>query len=348
MDDYLLAENLLNYKYGYMRRSLLGNFFVPFPDRYWQLVIKIFYIIPIVGVIWFSIYYARNIYLLLFFLCSPFGMVRMVLHDFKFIGRKEFVFYIGIVLVMLLYKRSKKPATNFLALLFISASMILVHDSFFFLAFPVLLWILYMDGQGNYITISYISFVLFILFITSTYPDPDQIESFNQFFSRHNIHWIQTREYITISTTQTMGMSFEHLLDGHLLYYLFLFFLTMSYLFNSGIVGKPFRVLILIQTIFTLLLTLFAIDYGRWFGFQITSFFLCLFFYSDQRSFRAICTSHSQKILYIFTIFISISFINPHYLKQNDMEAKLDQTMTWSKLYHNTHRLKEKFHQLIY
>ena len=78
LNDYLLSENLLHYEKGYIRRSLLGNLFIALPQGFWRLGVILLYSLMMTALLVFVYRTCKNVYLLLLFVCTPFGM-RMVM-----------------------------------------------------------------------------------------------------------------------------------------------------------------------------------------------------------------------------------------------------------------------------
>lgn len=323
LNDYLFSENLLHYENGYIRRSLLGNLFIALPEAHWKLGVMTLYGLMLVAVLVFIYRNCRNVYALLLCLCAPFGL-RMVMFDFGSTYRKEFIFYLLIVLIIILYKKIKNHTAITTIAVLISTAMIMVHESFVFLAMPVIGWILYVNHAGLKRIAVYIILCGLSFLVLSKTPSTDQIQLLDQFFSSRNIDWSKTREYMTFSKAQTLDMSTSHLMQGSILFYLMFFVPILAYLFYSRLIKKDMLLLMVIQLLFCSVLCLVAIDYGRWLSFVLLSFFICLFSYHNLNDFAdQIRRSTKEKLIFAGMLLFMLSVYLPHYIKDYDFSTNI-------------------------
>ncbi|RRB02644.1 hypothetical protein [Larkinella rosea] len=133
---YMLAETLMNYKFGFNRRAFLGNFFLPFHDPSTLLMlITVAYVICFVAPLLIARRFAGNnqtllvaAYLIIF---SPFGFSMFVKDPLAI--RKELFFYPLFYLLVAL-----QPRILWRNIVFIIVGCF-IHESFFFLFLPFFL-----------------------------------------------------------------------------------------------------------------------------------------------------------------------------------------------------------------
>jgi hypothetical protein len=315
LNDYLFSENLLHYEGGYIRRSLIGNLFIALPEVYWKAGIMVLYSAMLVVLLAYIYRHSKNYYALLFFLCAPFG-IRMVMFDFGSMYRKEFIFYLIIILVIILYRNYKNHLSNLIVVILLSTVMIMVHESFLFLGMPVVAWILYINNAGLKQVAAYAGLCVVAFLLLSHTPSVSQIQALDQFFASRNIDWSRTRVYMEFSKADTLKMSTGHFMQGSLFFYLLFFLPVIIYMLYTRMIDRKMMILLAVQMACCLALTIIAIDYGRWLSFVMVSFFICLFTYGDIGDFeRSIRTSLKQKLIYVLILLFMLSIYLPHYIQ---------------------------------
>jgi hypothetical protein len=314
LNDYLFSENLLHYEGGYIRRSLLGNLFLTFPEPYWKWSVMILYSSMIIVLLVYILRHTKNYYALLLFLAAPFG-IRMVMFDFGSMYRKEFIFYMVIILVIFLYKKYKDYTRNLVIAVLLSVVMIMVHESFAFLGMPVIAWILYINNAGRKHVLAYMMLCGLAFLLLSQTPSASQIQALDQFFADRNIDWSKIRLYMTASKAETLKMATDHLFNGSIFFYLMFFLPVVLYMFYMRMIDRKLLILLAVQLCFCLALSIIAIDYGRWLSFVLLSFFICLFVYGgpDELAER-IRTSAKEKLIYVVMLLFMLSVFLPHYI----------------------------------
>jgi hypothetical protein len=143
-DDYVLSETLLNYKFGFQRRSLIGSvlLFITENKSYLLFLITVAYLFCIAMLFYLVIMNIKEnkfrimAFMLLIITCSPFGISFYLfsMHNM----RKELFFFPVIVLIMQAFKWKN----DIIKLIVINALIFtgyLIHESFLFLVFPFLL-----------------------------------------------------------------------------------------------------------------------------------------------------------------------------------------------------------------
>jgi hypothetical protein len=319
LNDYLFSENLLHYEGGYIRRSLLGNLFMSLPEPYWKMGVMIFYSVMIIAMLAFVLKYCKSIYALLIFFCAPFG-IRMVMFDFGSMYRKEFIFYLVIILMILIYRKYKDHSVNLFIAVMLSVLMIMIHESFIFLAMPVIAWILYVNHSGIKRVIAYMLLAGIAFLLLSKMPSASQIQSLDLFFESRNIDWSKTREFMTMSRTETLKMAIDHFREGSLVFFLIFFIPIIAYFLYTRIIKREMLVLLLIQSVFCLAICIFAIDYGRWISFLLMSFLICLFSYNDLMGLgQRIRSSIKEKLIFTGLLLFMMSMYLPHFIKDYDL-----------------------------
>jgi hypothetical protein len=319
LTDYLFSENLLHYEGGYTRRSLLGSLFMALPEAYWKMGVMVFYTVMIIALLAFVLKYCRNIYALLIFFCAPFG-IRMVMFDFGSIYRKEFIFYLVIILMILIYRKYKDHSVNLFIAVVLSVLMIMIHESFIFLAMPVIAWILYVNHSGLKRVIAYMLLAGIAFLLLSKTPSASQLQSLDLFFDSRNINWSKTREFMTMSRAETLKMALDHFMEGSIVFYLIFFIPIIAYLFYTRIIKREMLALLAIQSVFCFAICIIAIDYGRWMSFFLVSFFICLFSYDDLRGLGdRIRSSLKEKLIYTGLLLFMMSMYLPHFIKDYDL-----------------------------
>ncbi|HLO82896.1 MAG TPA: hypothetical protein VK166_18150, partial [Chitinophagaceae bacterium] len=332
LTDYLFSENLLHYEGGYIRRSLLGNLFIVFPEAYWKLAVISFYSLLMAVLIVYAVKFCRNIYALLIFFCTPFGL-RMVMFDFGSIYRKEFIFYLVIILMIILYRKYRNHAANMFIAVVMSVLMVMIHESFIFLAMPVIAWILYINHAGVKRVIAYGLLTGIAFLLLSKIPSVTQLQTLDQFFVSRHIDWSRTREFMIMSKSQTLKMAIGHFMNGSIIFYLIFFIPIIGYLFYAGMVTRDMLILLGVQLLCCLAISIIAIDYGRWMSFVIMSFFICLFSYHDLNEFgERIRGSAREKTIYIVLLLFMLSMYLPHYIKNYDLPKNIVEYSFWEKI----------------
>ncbi len=332
LTDYLFSENLLHYEGGYLRRSLLGNLFTALPEAYWKLAVVSFYSLLMAAVLVYVVKNCRNIYALLIFFCTPFG-IRMVMFDFGSIYRKEFIFYLVIIFMIMLYRKYRDHTVNMTVAVILSVLMIMIHESFIFLAMPVIAWILYVNQAGikrvaAYALLSGIAFLLL-----SKMPSATQLQLLDQFFTARHIDWSRTREFMIMSKSETLKMATAHFVNGSIIFYLIFFIPIIGYLFYAGMVTRDMLILLGVQLFFCLIISVIAIDYGRWMSFLLMSFFICLFSYHNLKDFKErIRSSKKEKAAYVVLLTFMLSMYLPHYIKNYDLPKNIVEYSFWEKI----------------
>jgi hypothetical protein len=144
--------------------------------------------------------------------------------------------------------------------------------------------------------------------------------SLDLFFDSRNINWSKTREFMTMSRTQTLEMALDHFREGSIVFYLIFFIPIIAYLFYTRIIKREMLVLLIIQSIFCFAICIIAVDYGRWMSFLLVSFFICLFSYDDLRDLGdRIRSSLKEKLIYTGLLLFMMSMYLPHFIKDYDL-----------------------------
>lgn len=333
LSDYLLAETLLYYPGGYIRRSLLGNIFLPFSPTTQKALIVLLYSLMVVMLIWYSLKYCRDKYLLLLFLCIPFG-IRIYLSENNGLYRKEQLFFVVIILALQLYRRSSNQTVNLVVSIVASVMMIMIHESFVFLAVPVMGWIIYKNNAGLLKLSIYFIVTMASFLLLSVDPTEQQITTLDQFFQNRQIDWSLSRNYLVMSKEKSLSISFSHFREGSIWFFLLFFIPLLVYFSYTRIIKKEFRLLLCFQALGTLVLCIIAMDYGRWLSFMLMSFFLCFFTYDDQEDFRTgIRRSNKEKILYATMILFACAIHIPNYVDTHPLKRNLKENLILKKVF---------------
>lgn len=333
LSDYLLAETLLYYPGKYIRRSLLGNIFLPFSATTQKALIVLLYSLMVVMLIWYSLKYCRDKYLLLLYLCVPFG-IRIYLSENNGLYRKELLFFLAIIMALQLYRKSLNQTVNLLVSIVASVLMIMIHESFVFLAVPVIGWIIYKNNAGLLKLSIYFIVTMASFLLLSVDPTEQQIATLDQFFLDRQIDWSLSRNYLVMSKEKALSISFSHFMEGSIWFFLLFFIPLIAYLFYARIMKKEFGLLLVFQALGTLVLCIIAMDYGRWLSFMLLSFFLCFFTYDDQQDFsERIRRSTKEKILYaVMILFVCVMHI-PNYVDSHPLKRNLKENLILKKVY---------------
>jgi hypothetical protein len=333
LSDYLLAETLLYYPGKYIRRSLLGNIFLPFSATTQKALIVLLYSLMVVMLIWYSLKYCRDKYLLLLYLCVPFG-IRIYLSENNGLYRKELLFFLVIILALQLYRRSLNQTVNLVVSIVASVLMIMIHESFVFLAVPVMGWIIYKNNAGLLKLCIYFIVTMASFLLLSVDPTEQQIATLDQFFLNRQIDWSLSRNYFVMSKEKGLSISFSHFMEGSIWFFLLFFLPLIAYLFYTRIIKKEFGLLLCFQALGTLVLCIIAMDYGRWLSFMLLSFFLCFFTYDHQEDFRErIRRSNKEKILYAAMILFVCAMHIPNYVDSHPLKRNIKENLILKKVY---------------
>ncbi len=332
LSDYLLAETLLFYPGEYIRRSLLGNFFLPFPVSVQKGMVILFYSLLVFMLLIYALKYCRDKYLLLLFLCLPFG-IRIYLSENNGLYRKELLFFLVIILTLQLYRFSRNMTVNLVVSILASILMIMIHESFVFLAAPVVGWIIYRNNAGLLGPVIYFLVTGLSFLLLSGIPNEQQIATLDQFFLSRQIDWSLSKNYLVMSREKTLGISFSHFTEGSIWFYLLFFLPVISYMFYARIIKKEFILLLAFQAFVCLVLCMLAMDYGRWLSFMLVSFFLCLFTYSNQHDF-SLRIKHSlrEKVVYLALLFFVCSIHIPNFVESYPLKRNIADNLIWNKI----------------
>jgi hypothetical protein len=196
----------------------------------------------------------------------------------------------------------------------------MIHESFIFLAMPVIAWILYVNHSGIKRVIAYMLLAGIAFLLLSKSPSALQLQSLDLFFGSRNINWSKTREFMTMSRTETLEMAVIHFREGSIIFFLLFFIPIIAYLFYTRIVKREMLILLVAQSIFCFAICLIAIDYGRWISFLLMSFFICLFSFDDLRDLgNRIRSSRKEKLIYTGLLLFMMSMSVPHYIQDYDL-----------------------------
>ncbi|MGM9506881.1 hypothetical protein ACS5NO_04125 [Larkinella sp. GY13] len=314
---YTLAETLMNYGFGFNRRALVGNFFILFQNRSLLLaLITLAYSLCLLSPL-VLIFFLRSgkeaawsligAYLIFF---SPFG-IALYLKDPLAI-RKELFFYL-FFLGLVAYDVRSWPGN--VAFILIGA---LVHDSFFFLFLPFLLGYHWLNQtatrqqRGLYFAVGTIATLLLSTLSGNSRTITEQfVEQYVALgFNRHQFAafaYFQKLPFwtnINNARVHLTGMNpFLYLLlyvgqFGALYGLLRLFNITLTYQ-NRG------RLLFAICGIgfMAVLLSLIAMDYGRWLA---MAFGCSLLLISSQIQSVDIPSHHKSMVVRVAVGFLSV------------------------------------------
>jgi hypothetical protein len=136
-----------------------------------------------------------------------------------------------------------------------------------------------------------------------------------------------------MSKTETLNMATAHFLKGSILFYLIFFIPIMVYLFYARMITRDMLILLGVQLFFCSVISIIAIDYGRWMSFLLMSFFICLFSYQNLNDFgERIRRSARDKMIYVFLLLFMLSIYPPHYIKNFDLPKNIKEYSFWEKI----------------
>lgn len=323
MDDYMLSENLLFYAGGIIRRSGMGNLIILLPSELWERVIATAYISTMAALLIFTIRYCRSNYMLLIFLCIPFGFRLYTVANVG-LYRKEALLFSLVLICLYLFKKNGSTRTTLIISFTGSILMMMVHETFLFLGAPVIIWLLYKFKSGFAVTGGYILLLIGSFLIFSKTPDPEQISLLDQFFRENQIDWSQTRHYMTMTKKETLDMSLNHIMGGSIIFFLLFYIPIIAYFAQARLFRKEFLILFMVQNLFCFALCLVATDYGRWLSFSMACFLLCLIVFTDLADLnKKISSSVTQKFLYSLLIVFMLSINIPKYIDIFDLPSNL-------------------------
>jgi hypothetical protein len=214
-----------------------------------------------------------------------------------------------------LYKRNRNLTFNLILCILVSIIMVMVHESFVFIAAPVIVWIMYKSGDTMYRMSIYSLAVLVAGLVLVPLHTPQQIAILDTYFSQRGIDWIFLRNFMMITRVDTLGMSIRHLMLGSILIYIGLLIPITAYLVHCRLIRSEYRWLLAGQVLGTIAICLIAIDYGRWISFGLVAYFICLISYGGWQEYSLqIRDSAKERFLFFVMIGMFILINPPHYV----------------------------------
>lgn len=279
---YTVGEILMNYQFGFYRRAFVGNFFVLISNKIVLLsVITLLFsgclITPLVLAKTVSTIKTGwwNLVVLFILFYSPFG-IALYLKDPLAI-RKE-LFFFPLFLLLISCKNDSVVRTNVLVIVCIVMGS-LIHESFFFLFFPFLIWFLWLAGwlDKKWLWIHLLVGIGATLFLSLAQGNSDDV---TEQFIRNYISLGFEREQFAafehfqkLPSSENIAEAFQHFRGINPFIYFalyvgqFYFIYQLLRFFNVRIrFNNPKALLMALGTILFLvfLLCFIAMDYGRW------------------------------------------------------------------------------------
>jgi hypothetical protein len=311
LTEYLRAENLYHYPGLYIRRSLLGNFFILFPPAYWTHLIQVFYMAVILFVLWHMLRNRPHLPGLVLFLYMPFGL-RLVILDSFGLYRKEMVFYLAIILIIALFRRKRGRYVNLLVTIALGALMIMVHESFLFLGVPVCIWVMHLHKTDRRDIAVFAAAMVILWPVLAPDITSAQLEALDKFFAGHGMEWGDARIYLSKDRVQMMEYTVGYFIKGPILFFLGLLIPFLIYLRHIRVLeGEPVKMLF-VQLTAALFLCLLGTDYGRWFTFAVSSWFVVLFHFTGMEGLKGwLERSRLNQFIFVFSLLAMLSYHVP-------------------------------------
>jgi hypothetical protein len=311
MYEYYLSENLLHYPGSYMRRSLLGNLFILFPAAYWIFVIKVFYMIHVLLVLGYMIWNRPHLPGLVLFLYMPFGL-RLVILDAGGLYRKEVTYYLAIILLTEIFRTKWDRNIKLILTIALGILMILIHESFLFLGLPIIIGLMYYHNWCKKDILVYTVFMFILWLVLIPGFTTEQLYAMDIFFAKYSIDWSSYRYIFFQSQEQMINLTLEYFFKGPMLFYLMLLIPFLYYLRKIRVLMGDLLTILIIQLIAAFFLCLTAFDYGRWFTFVLTSWFIILFKYSRMEGLSEwLKQSGTNRFIFVFSLFALLCYHVP-------------------------------------
>jgi hypothetical protein len=241
----------------------------------------------------------------------PFGL-RLVILDSFGLYRKEIIFYVAIILVIALYRRKRARYVNLLVTIALGALMTMVHESFLFLDVPVCCWVMHMHKTERREIIAFAAAMVILWPMLAPDITAAQLEALDRFFAGHSLDWGKARIYLSKDRAQMIGFTFGYFIKGPILFFLGLLIPYLIYLRHIRVLEGESVNLLFVQLTAALLLCLLGIDYGRWFTFAVTSWFILLFRFSRMEGLTEwLGRSGSNRTLFIVSLFAMLCYHVP-------------------------------------
>ena len=311
LTEYLQAENLYHYPGLFIRRSLLGNLFIFFPAAYWPHLIQVFFMAVILFILGYMIQNRPHLPALALFLYMPFGL-RLVILDSFGLYRKEMVFYLAIILVIALFRRERGKYVNLLITIVLGGLMIMVHESFLFLGVPVFAFVMHLCKTDRREIAAFIAAMLIFWPLLAPDITAAQLEALDKFFAGHRLDWSKARIYLSKDKAQMIEFTVGYFIKGPILFFLGLLIPFLIYLkYIRVLEGEPVKMLF-VQLTAALFLCLLGTDYGRWFTFAVSSWFVVLFHFTRMDGLKGwLERSRLNQFIFVFSLFVMLCYHVP-------------------------------------
>jgi hypothetical protein len=357
ISPYPMGELLINYKFGFIRRGLIGevvrisNILFNINQIYSLTIFTSIIYVLVFGYIGFII--RKNIVLLIMMFFSPFGFL-FYLNDWRSFGYKD-IYVLLFFILGLQYIHKLNEIKNNKGIFIVLLLGILTHENFIVISFPFLLFYLYFlwskRGQEKEKIISFLKeYSFLIIFFSISIFFTYIFSSFNLQYKIQNLKFEYEKLLIKYREINLIGI--KNSLDwlDKSLFYGFKFVYARN--FNNLILMRFFQDFIILlisiflicysflnfKTIFILFkkyliffivflfcfsfLILFTFDWGRWLHLFYMHFFILFIFVIKKFNFNIKLSFKKTNL--IFIVIISFFFIVriPHYYSLNNLKVK--------------------------
>jgi hypothetical protein len=323
ISDYLLSENLVFYTSHLFKRALWGTIVVKglAVKNYQSFLMGTYFMILAISIFYF-IRINKNELLAIFFLTSPLGIL-FYLADTRSFARKEMLFF-PLLLGVTQFIISKSHQTlKLLGVMISSVIMILIHDSFIFLAMPLLIYFLYKEGFSFKLLILYVAscfcFTIVVGKIAISEIDHDILTNF---FNSLGVNWSETQYALMVDVRTTFTESSHHFMKYNFLVFFFLYLIhltVLKYFFDKTFSDN--KIFFFMQAIFLISLSLIARDYGRWVAFACFNSVLVISAYNSKELLPSPIKYGLLKMILIGFFFLFLR--SPHWSNYNLLDKGL-------------------------
>lgn len=292
---YLIGETLMSYQFGFYRRAIVGNIFLPITNRVLILIfISLLYssavVTPLLLVkrfladkteIWATCFIAL-------LLCSPFGTFFYI----KNVGtiKKEILFYP--IFFIFLYVWPRRLVYQHITTLIFISLLILIHESFYFLFLPFFLAYLWLNKaiRLNWIVAYSVFASVFMVCLSLLVPGNSAIitEKFIQHYVSLGFErksFIYFEYYQKLTSAENISEAFNHFTGINPFIFFGLYFIQffLLYMLTKYIdveikfkQGKSLVLSLLFIFFMAFFLCFIGMDYGRWLAMAFTTSFILI------------------------------------------------------------------------
>lgn len=332
--QWLTADWLINYNFGFVRRGMFGSFLINLPYEYINIIfliesiLFITYLLTFFGIFYLSYENIEKSFLTIYLVSPLFLGFIFINKDASF--RKEML-CVTTVTLLLIYSKSKNMLIYFATFLFYTLS---IFSSEYGLMLFIPVCYLFFNNKNNFnikdIVFSVTPPILYLIlhFLNSKFYESrsllicENVKNLNPFnYSNYicdgQIYWIGFTLKETINTTKTY-YDFDYIF-----YYIIAFLIGLIPLFVSGWLRNNYK-FILLQIPLVLMFFILATDWGR----TLHLFFSLIYLIAI----REIDKSNELKKILTVLVIIVLLFIQVDYWNPQDFNYFSLETLT---LYRN-------------